>query len=130
MMRIACLVLLLALPACKRIGLENPISFPDPREEIIEEFLVVAQYDADGDDSPDMVTFNASRTPYRIVEMLGSRPGGGAIDKTDLYAGREIDPLIADAIAAHIAADLASDGDTELEVVDSSGRQQTVRIYE
>jgi len=131
MMRIACMVLLLAvIAACSAAGIDNPLEFPDPRDEVIKEFLVVVQYDQDGDDSPDLVTLDSSEMPYRIVEMLGSQPGGGAVDMTPLYAGLEIDTEIASAIAAHLASNLASDGETEIEVEDSTGRQHTVRIYE
>lgn len=133
-MRITCLALLLVFAACDGARIENPIKFPDPREDIVDditpEFLVVAQYDEDGDDSPDMVTLDASATPYRIVEMIGTRPGGGAVDKSAAFAGREIDPRISDAIAAHISDALASDGNTVIEVVDSTGRAHTVRLHQ
>ena len=101
--------------------LSDPIAQqPDPQQ-------VVVSYDINNDEDPDTLTIDADGT---IVEALETTAGGATVDTTDIRKGEAIDPRIAEAIAAHLAASIDLASETRLDVVDSSGRTVNVRIFE
>ena len=93
---------------------------PDPQR-------VVVSYDINNDEDPDTLTIDADGT---IVEALETTAGGATVDTTGLRKGQAIDPRIAEAVAAHLAAAIELASETRLDVVDSSGRTVNLRIFE
>ena len=93
---------------------------PDPQQ-------VVVSYDINNDEDPDTLTIDANGT---IVEALETTAGGATVDTTDIRKGQAIDPSIAEAIAAHLAAAIELASETRLDVVDSNGRTVSVRVFE
>ena len=99
-------------------------------EAVAQENQVVVRYDHDGDGNPDHLTLDTTTTPYRIVEALGGTGAGVPVDLTAVLKDQPIDPAVSDAVEAHRASSLGVASETTLDVVNQSGEQVTVTIYE
>jgi hypothetical protein len=95
-----------------------------------EDDQVVVGYDHNNDQQLDVLTLDSTTSPFRIVTALEGTPAGGFVDRTAQRAGQAIDTSISDALAAYLASSIALVEDTEVDVVDSVGRDVTVTVYE
>ena len=91
---------------------------------------LVVQMDLNGDDAPDILTLDTSKTPFRIVAALQGTLGGDPVDMTPLLAGQTIDSEISRALAEHLGSSFGVGTRTELDVQDATGKLVTVVVFE
>jgi hypothetical protein len=91
---------------------------------------VVVRYDQDADGNPDLLTLDKTETPFTVVEALAGTDDGGSVVVTEKLGGRPIDPAISDALASYLAESLEVASETDLEVVDSSGSEISITVFE
>jgi len=91
---------------------------------------VVVAFDFNTDGWGDVLTLDFSTAPARIVTALQGDASGGYVDATAQLKGQAIDGKLSDAIAAYVAGSLEVASGTDLETVDSAGREITVTVYE
>jgi hypothetical protein len=91
---------------------------------------VVVAYDFNNDSALDVLTLDPTTTPMRIVSVLEGTAAGGFTDQSAARSGQPIDAKVSDAVAGYLVdADSVGSG-TEIDVVDASGRDVTVTVYE
>jgi len=96
---------------------------------VAQERLVV-QLDYNGDDAPDVLTLDTSKSPFTVVEALEGTAGGVPVDVTDVLSGQPIDPEISRALAEYLASSFSIATRTELDVRDANDQLITLVIYE
>ncbi|MHC4550725.1 MAG: hypothetical protein ACYTEZ_18350 [Planctomycetota bacterium] len=123
---------LLAALACALVGCSGSGSGPPGGDDVVsvaQERLVV-QLDVNGDNAPDVLTLDTSKTPFRIVEALEGTVGGAPVDATAILGGQPIDAEISRALADYLAASFAVGTRTELDVRDVNDQLVTLVIFE
>lgn len=112
----------ISLVACGGGGAEAPA----PTTSVVpQESQVVVRLDLNGDQDPDLLTLDTSRTPFTIVTALE-----GAVDTSDIRRGQPIDAAVSDALANYLVDSFGVGAERELEVVDTAGHPVTVTVFE
>jgi len=91
--------------------------------------LLVVRYDLNGDTNPDVLTLDTTEAPYTIVEALEGTADGDAVDATEAWKDRQIDPVLSEALAGYVAGSFEVTHETDLEVT-IDGRPATVTVIE
>jgi len=111
-------------------GAAGPSGSTGAPQSASEDDQIVVGYDFNQDQQLDVLTLDSTTSPFRIVSAFEGTSGGGFVDATAQRAGQAIDASISDALATYLAGSIALGEDTEIDVVDSAGRDVTVTVYE
>jgi hypothetical protein len=91
---------------------------------------VVVGFDHNGDGALDLLTLDLGTEPLTIVEGLEGDGQGAYTDQTSRLKGDRIDATLSTALKSYLAGSLKAGEETQLELVDSSGSNVTVIVYQ
>ena len=111
----------------------SPALVPSPSDGAVptaaQANLVVVRYDMDDDGLEDVLTLDASTRPLAIVEALRGLPEGDALDVTEAWRGRPIDPELSDVLTSYLADSFRVGAETDLDVT-LRGEATTITVIE
>ena len=100
-----------------------------PNLNIPQQNFVVVQFDRNGDQNPDVVTLDPSKSPMEIVSALDGT-AGDPVDVTQSVKGQPIDATLSEGLANYLKDSYEVGARTELDLRNVNGASVPVTVFE
>lgn len=130
--RVGAALIVLLLASCgggREDALSSTLAKPSSGAAEAGDDLVAVRLDWDRDGHLDVLTLDASTDPLVVVEALRGAPEGDAIDATQDWRGRTLEPALNQRLQLYLARSMSVGTTTDLDVL-LHGARVTVTVIE